>query len=69
MSIPTVGEEYAKLIEHLRLAQEDAARMAHLRNAEGDAKGMLMGRAWLAVSENLKRMQHVVTQLAMGRLQ
>lgn len=68
-NIPTVGETYAKLIEHLRLAQEDAAMLSHLRSAEGDDKGRLIGKGWLTVSEALKLMLHKVTQLAAGRLQ
>ena len=69
MSIPTTGESYAKLMEHLRLAQEDAAMLAHLRRAEGDDKGRILADGWLAVSEALKLMQHQVTGLAQGRLQ
>lgn len=69
MSIPTHGETYSKLIEHLRLAQEDAAMLAHLRNAEGDDKGRLLAKGWLVVSEGLKQMQYKVTLLAQGRLQ
>lgn len=69
MGIPTHGESYAKLIEHLRLAQEDAAMLAHLRRAEGDAKGRIIADGWLTVSEALKLMQHKVTSFAQGRLQ
>lgn len=68
MSIPTSGEEYSKLIEHLRLAQEDAAMLAHLANAQG-TNGTLIAKGWLAVSEQLKRTQRIVTDLAVGRLQ
>lgn len=69
MSIPTHGETYAKLIEHLRLAQEDAAMLAHLRAAEGDDKGKILAHGWLTVSEALKLMQHKVGLLAQARLQ
>lgn len=69
MSIPTHGETYAKLIEHLRLAQEDAAMLGHLRRAEGDSKGRILADGWLTVSEALKLMQRKVGQLAQGRLQ
>jgi len=69
MSIPTVGEEYTKLLEYLRKAQESSAMLAHLRSAEGDSKGMMIGRGWLAISEALKAMQYKITQLAQGRLQ
>lgn len=60
MSIPTKGETYAKLLERIRLAQEDAAMMAHL--IRDDDK--LTAQGWLAVSELLKRMQHQIGQLA-----
>ena len=69
MSIPTSGESYAKLLEHLRLAQEDAAMLAHLRNAEGDDKGKLIAKGWLGVSEMLKMLGYKVTEMAKGRLQ
>lgn len=68
-TVPTVGETYAKLMEHLRLAQEDAAMLAHLRSAEDDDKGRIIGHGWLTVSEALKLMQHNVIKLAQGRLQ
>lgn len=68
-SIPTRSEEYAKLMEHIRLAQESAAMLAHLHSADGDAKGMLLAKGWLAVSDLMKRMQHNVIELAKGNLQ
>lgn len=68
MSIPTRGESYARLMEHLRLAQEEAAMLAHLHNAEQNDKDKLIARAWLHVSELFKGVQHKVTELAMGRL-
>lgn len=69
MSVPTHGETYAKLVEHLRLAQEDSAMLAHLRRAEGDAKGRLMADGWLTISEALRLFQRKVSELAQGRLQ
>lgn len=69
MSIPTSGEQYAKLMEHLRYAQEDAAMLAHLANADGTGPGAVLAKGWLNVSEGLKRMQWIVTQIAMGKLQ
>lgn len=65
MSIPTKGEEFAKLIEHLRYAQENASMLAHLNR--DDSK--LVAQGWLAVSEMLKLTQHNVTKLAMKGLQ
>jgi hypothetical protein len=66
MSIPTQGEAYSKLMEYLRLAQEEAATLAHLANANDDRK---LALGWLKVSENFKSMQHSVTILATRGLQ
>lgn len=69
MSVPTSGEAFAKLIEHLRLAQEQATMLMHLARAEGDGPGKVIASGWFHVSENLKKMQHVVTQIATGKMQ
>lgn len=69
MSIPTIAEEYMKLMENLRYAEEHAAMIAHLRNAEGDAKGRNLARGWLAIADGFKVTRMVVTKLAQGRLQ
>lgn len=60
MSIPTKGEEFAKLLEHIRYAQEGAAMLAHL--TRDDDK--LRAQGWMAVSEMFKLIQHKVTELA-----
>jgi hypothetical protein len=64
MSIPTTGECYAKLMEYLRKSQEESAIMAHLVR-DDDRE---LARMWLKVSENFKKLQHSVTELAKGRL-
>lgn len=69
MNVPTIGDEYSQLMENLRHAQEHAAMIAHLHNADGTGKGMVLGRAWLHVSENFKQLQFRLTELAKGRLQ
>lgn len=66
MSIPTPGEEFAKLIEHLRLAQESAAMIAHLESAN-DRRRIAIG--WLGVAEQLRLTQLAVQALAQGKLQ
>jgi hypothetical protein len=68
MSIPTKGETFAKLLEHLRYAQEDAAMLAHLTN-EGDKMSQTLAKGWLGVSELLKKVQWQVTKLAKGSWQ
>jgi hypothetical protein len=66
MSVPTEGDEFAKLTYHLRMAQEAAAMIAHLRNANDDRQG---ARTFLTFSENMKKtVQHVLI-LAMKRMQ
>jgi len=66
MGVPTIGEEYSKLMEYLRKAEENAAMIAHLHNANDHRE---MAKLWLKVSENFKQLQHQLTQLATGRLQ
>lgn len=68
-TVPTAGESYAKLAHHLREAQDQAAILAHLANTEDGVKDKALAMGWLAVSEQLKRFVHVVTQMAMGRMQ
>ncbi len=68
MSVPTRGEEYAKLIEWLRRAQESAATLAHLYR-DDSRTGRPMATGWLTVAEGLKLMQHQVTNLAKRGLQ
>lgn len=68
MTLPTVSEEYAKLMEHLRKAQESSAMIAHLRNEANSPTDREMAQAWLAVSKLFKQMQDRVTRLVQGRL-
>lgn len=65
MSIPTKGEEFAKLIEYLTKAQESAAMIAHL---ERDSD-KLHAQGWLGVSEMLRLTKLKVTQFATKGLQ
>ena len=60
MALPTTGEKFAELIEHLRKAQEASAMLAHL-HADEDP---LLSYGWLKVSEMLKLTVHNVTELA-----
>jgi hypothetical protein len=65
MSVPTPGEQFTILIEHLTKAQEAAAMLAHL--TRDDDK--LHAQGWLAISEMLKLTKHKVTDLARRRMQ
>ncbi len=74
MTIPTIGgvatrsESYTKLLHHLIECQELCAVMAHLHNTEDNNMDKLLAKGWLGMSELFKRMQHQVTELAMGKL-
>lgn len=63
MSLPGRGEIYQRFTEHLRLAQEDAATLAHL-HADDQVTGRAKAMGFLAISEALKEMQHNVMLLA-----
>lgn len=69
MSVPTRGEEYAKLIEHLTKAQESSAMLAHLHNTEGNDMDKLLAKGWLGIAEMMRMMQFKVIQLAKSKLQ
>ena len=62
-----MGEEYMKLCEHIRKAQEAAAMLAHLNNTDTARK--VTAKGWLAISEQMKLMLHQVTLIAQGNLQ
>lgn len=68
-SVPTQGEQFTKLLHHLRSAQDDAAMLAHLTRAQGSKKDHSVADGWIAVSELLKRLVYQVTELAKGKLQ
>ena len=42
--------------------------MGHLTKAEGTVADEALANGWLAVSENLRRMQDLITKMAMGRM-
>ena len=60
MTLPTRGEKFAELIEHLRMAEEAAAMLGHLHADEDKT----MSHGWLGVSELLSRTVMAVTELA-----
>ena len=60
---PSEADTFAQLLEHLRLAQECAAVIGHLRKANDDH---ITGDMWILVAEMFKKTEKRVTQLAMG---
>lgn len=62
MSVPTHGEVFARLIHHIRKAQDDAAILAHLENTE--SRRGVKAKLWLMVSEQFKRMVETCTSIA-----
>lgn len=63
---PSESDTFAKMIEHLRQAQECAYIIGHLRKMNDDK---LTGQGWIAVGEMLKLTIHNVTKLAMNKMQ
>lgn len=75
MSLPERAILFQLLIEHLRKAQEEAAMIAHLHQANsgvlirgGADKEKTLALGWLTISEALKLMQSKVIQLGQGRM-
>jgi hypothetical protein len=63
MGLPTRGEKFAELIEHLRKAAEAAATIGHLTN-DTDGPSKVQAKGWLAVCQLLEEMVRRVTKLA-----
>lgn len=64
MATPSRGEVFAKLLHHLREAQDQSANMAHLHRTESGPHEQAAANGWLAVSELLKKIVYQVTELA-----
>ena len=64
----TRGETYAKLMDHLREAQECACVLAHLHNTEDNDMDKLLAKGWLGVAEMFRLTQHKITLMAMKRM-
>lgn len=66
----TRGETYAKLLWHLREAQDQCYVMAHLHNTEtGNDMDKLLAKGWLGMGELMKMQIYQVTELAKSKLQ
>ncbi len=65
MTIPTEGEAYTKLMDHLRLAQESCATLANLAGCHSRPQ---LQRQWLTIEDFFKSVQHKVTLLAQSTL-
>lgn len=65
--IPSPGTVFAKLIDHLREAQDCCAMMAHLLRTESGLKDDMLAKGWLMVAELLRRMILKVTEMGQGR--
>lgn len=70
MSVPTQSEVYMRLLDKIRLCQDDAALLAHLtRSMSSSKKDHALADGWLAMSEMFKRVAYQITELAKGKLQ
>ena len=59
------ADTFSQLMEYLRLAEEAAYLLGHLRKANDDS---FQGDLWLKVGERFKQMQGLVTSLAQGKI-
>lgn len=59
------SDTFAQMLEYLRMAEEAAYTIGHLRKANDDN---LTGQGWLAIGEMLKLTQRNITKLATGPL-
>lgn len=65
----TRSETFAKLLDLLRQAQDQANVMAHLHNTEGNDMDKLLAKGWLGIGELINRMCAQITKMAMKKLQ
>lgn len=66
--LPTKGLMYQQLLEHMRQCQENAAMLAHLQRSEDTIRDTALANGWLAIAEQFRRLEFVVTALVQGRL-
>ena len=63
--MPSSGETFQQLLEHLRLATEAAAMLGHIEQANGNR---VRGIGWLSVAQLLEKMVEKAMELATKRL-
>lgn len=70
MTVPTTGEEYAKLIEHMTLACEAAYRLSHLYGLQ-DTKGVsqLYAASYLLIGQQLEKAREHIVNISRRNLQ
>ena len=64
----TRGETFAKLLHHVREAQDCAAVLSHLENTEDGPHAAAAAAGWMLVSEQLKKFVITVTKMAAAGL-
>lgn len=65
MGVPTSGEKFSELINHLREAQSVAATLGHLEKMNNQD---LLAKGWFGVSEMMDVLVKKVTDLAMRKM-
>lgn len=68
MAVPTKGEVFAKLLDHLREAQSCASTMAHLYRADSGGIAFQMAKGWLLIEDLINKMCHRITIMGQGKL-
>lgn len=67
--VVTKGDTYAKMMWHLREAEDCAYVLGHLHQTENTPKDAALAMGWRTVGENLKLMAKFITQLSKRGLQ
>ena len=65
----TRGETFAKLIDHIREAEELCYVLSHLQNTEDGHKDKLLATGWRGIGQLLERMRSQCTKMAVNKLQ
>lgn len=65
----TRGETFAKLLDHLREAEECCYVISHLHNTEDANNDRLLATGWRGVGQMLELVRSRVTKMAAGKLQ
>ena len=68
MAVPSRGEVFSKMLEHLREAQSCASTLAHLYRADSGGIAFQMSKGWLLIEDMLNKMCQRITLMGQGKL-
>ncbi len=68
MAVPSKGEVFSKMLDHLRDAQSCASTLAHLYRADSGGIAMQLSRGWLLIEDLINKLCHKITLMGQGKL-